>query len=99
MTAIIPLGTFDAGSLREAWPTEDENFTPWLAKPDNIKLLGDALNMELEVEAAEHRVGSFLADILARAVDEADHRVIIENQVWSNEPRTSRSNSHLPCGH
>jgi hypothetical protein len=36
--------------------------------------------MELEVEAVEHRVGSFLADILAQAVDEADHRVIIENQ-------------------
>ena len=80
MTAVIPLGTFERVSLREAWPTEDDNFTPWLAKPDNIKLLGDALNMELEVEAVEHRVGSFLADILAQAVDEADHRVIIENQ-------------------
>lgn len=80
MTAIIPLGTFDRVSLRDAWPRENENFTPWLAKPENIKLLGDALNMELEVEAVEHRVGSFLADILAQAVDEADHRVIIENQ-------------------
>ena len=73
MTAIIPLGTFDRVSLRDAWPRENENFTPWLAKPENIKLLGDALNMELEVEAVEHRVGSFLADILAQAVDEADH--------------------------
>ena len=51
MTAIIPLGTFDRVSLRDAWPRENENFTPWLAKPENIKLLGDALNMELEVEA------------------------------------------------
>ena len=36
--------------------------------------------MELEVEAVERPVGSFRADILARAVDEAGHRVIIENQ-------------------
>ena len=80
MIAIIPLGTFERVPLREAWPNEYENFTPWLAEPENIKLLGDALHMELEVEATEHRVGSFLADILARAVEETDHRVIIENQ-------------------
>ncbi len=38
--------------------------------------------MELEVDAVEHSVGPFRADILARAIDEdePDHRVIIENQ-------------------
>jgi hypothetical protein len=80
MIAVIPLGTFNQVVLTEAWPHEDENFTPWLAQPENIELLGKALNMELEVEAVEHWVGSFRADILARAVDETDHRVIIENQ-------------------
>ncbi|HEX4384656.1 MAG TPA: DUF4268 domain-containing protein, partial [Myxococcales bacterium] len=64
----------------EAWPSEDGNFTPWLAEPSSLSLLGEALDMELEVEAVEHRVGLFRADILARATDEADHRVIIENQ-------------------
>ena len=78
MTAIIPLGTFERVSLVEAWPTEDGNFTPWLAEPNAIALLGNVLDMELEVEAVEYRVGSFRADILARA--ETDHRVIIENQ-------------------
>jgi len=81
MTAIIPLGRFERVAIRDAWPTEDENFTPWLAHPDNIRLLGNALEMELEVEAVEHWVGSFRADILARANDESDdHRVVIENQ-------------------
>jgi hypothetical protein len=80
MTAIIPLGTFERVPLKEAWPSEDGNFTPWLAQARTISLLGDALNLELEVEAVEHWVGSFRADILARAIDETDHRVIIENQ-------------------
>ena len=80
MTAIIPLGIFERVSLKNAWPTEDGNFTPWLAEPSNIKLLGDELDIELEVEAIEHSVGPFRADILARATDETDHRVIIENQ-------------------
>jgi hypothetical protein len=81
MTAIISLGTFETVSLREAWPAEDINFTPWLAQPANIKLLGDTLKIDLEVEATEHWVGPFRADILAREIDsETDHRVIIENQ-------------------
>ena len=80
MSAVIPLGTFEKVSLRTAWPTEDGNFTPWLAEPANIDLLGKALKMELEVEAVERVVGKFRADILARSTDEAEHRVIIENQ-------------------
>jgi hypothetical protein len=81
MTAIIPLGKFEQVSLRDAWPTEDGNFTPWLAQAEALALLGDALRLELELEAVEHWVGSFRADILARAVDgEEEHRVIIENQ-------------------
>lgn len=80
LTAIIPLGRFEKVPLRNAWPTEDGNFTPWLAEAGVISLLGDALNLELEVEAVEHWVGDFKADILARVVEEADHRVVIENQ-------------------
>jgi type I restriction enzyme, S subunit len=53
MTAMIPLGTFEKALVKEAWPTEDENFTPWLATPEALKLLGEALNMDLEVEAVE----------------------------------------------
>lgn len=80
MSAIIQLGVFERVSVRNAWPTEHQNFTPWLAESANIVLLGDALDLELEVEAVEHGVGAFRADILARAIDETEHRVVIENQ-------------------
>jgi Domain of unknown function (DUF4268) len=80
MSAVIELGKFERMPLTQAWPTEDSNFTPWLAGEQTIVLLGEALGMELEVEAVEHWVGAFRADILARATDEAEHRVIIENQ-------------------
>lgn len=83
MSSVIPLGTFTRVALREAWPTEDGNFTPWLAQKDAIKILGETLDLDLEVEAVEHWVGPFCADILARTTDESgdgEHRVIIENQ-------------------
>lgn len=80
MTAVIPLGNFTPVAVRDAWPTEDDNFTPWLAQPEIIKILSEALGVELEVEGVEHWVGPFRADILARASDEPEHRIIIENQ-------------------
>ena len=69
MAAIISLGNFVRVPLREAWPTEDGNFTPWLAEESTIALLGTALGFELEVEAIEHFVGTFRADILARVMN------------------------------
>ena len=80
MITILPLGTFERVALKDAWPTEAGNLTPWLAEPASIALLGEALGMGLEVEAVEQMVGSFRADIIARSTDEAEHRVLIENQ-------------------
>jgi hypothetical protein len=83
VSSVIPLGTFTRVSLRDAWPTEDGNFTPWLAQADAIRILGETLGLALEIEAVEHWVGPFRADILAHIAEEADageHRVIIENQ-------------------
>jgi hypothetical protein len=80
MTAIIPLGRFDKIRLREAWPSEDGHFTPWLARPENLKLLGEALGFgELQDQQTEVRVGDFRIDILA--VDGDGEMVIIENQL------------------
>jgi hypothetical protein len=66
--------------LRDAWPGEASHFTPWLAQPENLKLLSEALGLgQLQDQQTEVRVGDFLIDILA--VDSEGDLVIIENQL------------------
>ena len=74
------LGRLEKIDLRDIWKTEDQDFTPWLAREDNIALLADALGLELEVEAQEKEVGPFRADILCKDIRN-DSWVLIENQL------------------
>jgi hypothetical protein len=74
------LGRLERHDLRTAWVSEASDFTPWLARPENIALLGDALGLRLEVEAQEKTVGQFRADLLCRDID-TEQRVMIENQL------------------
>lgn len=76
----MKLGTIKKMDLRDVWSSEASDFTPWLAKEDNISLLGDAIGLELEVESQEKNVGPFRADILARDLT-SNHYVLIENQL------------------
>ena len=66
--------------LRRAWSTEAGNFTPWLAQPENLSLLGDTIGIALELEAQEKDVGPFSADIPCKDAN-SDHWVLIENQL------------------
>jgi len=74
------LGELQPVDLREVWDNEAGSFTPWLALEDNIKLLGDAIGIELEVQAQEKDVGPFRADILCKDTAN-DTWVLIENQL------------------
>jgi len=76
----MKLGRLEKIDLRRQWSKEDTEFTPWLAEDENIELLGDVINMELEVQSQEENVGPFRADILC--VDTAtSNYVLIENQL------------------
>jgi len=80
------LGRLEKIDLRDIWKTEDQDFTPWLAREDNIALLADTLGLELEVEAQEKEVGPFRADILCKEVRN-DSWVLIENQLERTDHR------------
>jgi len=77
------LGNLKPVALRDIWPDEAQDFTPWLAKEENLTLLGETLGMELELEGQELNVGDFRADILCRNIENPEHetRVLIENQL------------------
>ena len=49
------LGRLTRRDLRDVWISEAADFTPWLARPENIAILADTLAMDLEVEAQEGR--------------------------------------------
>ena len=74
------LGRLEKINLRDVWQDEAKDFTPWLAQEKNIALLGETLDMELEVEAQERNVGPFRADILCKDTS-SDNWVLIENQL------------------
>ncbi len=74
------LGRMEQVDLREIWTNEAQGFTPWLAKPENLAILGETINLELECESQEQDVGAFRADILCRDTIN-NHYVLIENQL------------------
>lgn len=63
--------------LREVWPHEARDFTPWLE--ENIDVLNNAIDLTLSVVAREQTVGDFSVDLVAE--DESGDPVIIENQL------------------
>ncbi|AUR10515.1 hypothetical protein PhaeoP48_00502 [Phaeobacter inhibens] len=80
------LGRLKRVDLRAEWTKEDRDFTPWLAREENITLLGETLNMSLEVEQEEQRVGRFSADILCKDTSATDAGwVVIENQLETTD--------------
>ena len=78
MTTMQGLGTIERVDIREIWPNEAADFTPWLA--ENLATLGKALGLDLELQTQEAPVGGFSLDILARDV-RSGRPVVIENQL------------------
>lgn len=79
-TPTTALGRLKSVDLRAVWTREAEDFTPWLARDQNIALLGNSIGLDLEVEAQEKDVGPFRADILCKNTAD-DSWVLIENQL------------------
>ncbi len=76
----MPLGRLVKVNIRDYWEREDNDFTPWLAEEENIRLLGNSIGIDLELEAQEKEVGLFRADLLCKDTATGDF-VLVENQL------------------
>ncbi len=79
---MITLSNLSKKNLREVWPHEATDFTPWLA--ENLALLGDELNINLEGVVTELSAGKYSADIVADVTGNGG-KAIIENQLESTD--------------
>lgn len=66
--------------LREVWPNEAKDFTPWLAEEHNLALLSEAIGIDIVLEEKESSVGTFSVDIFAHE-EGTGRKIIIENQL------------------
>ena len=71
------IGSLQRVTLREVWPHEAQDFTPWLA--ENIDVLNNAIDLSLSIIEREQAAGDFSVDLVAE--DESGNPVIIENQL------------------
>ena len=80
--ATQPLGRISEVPITQIWPHEAHNFTVWLAEQGGLELLGDALELDLEIVQREAPVGSYRLDVLAKEKGPRGRNVAIENQIW-----------------
>ena len=75
--------------LRSIWANESANFTPWLAKPENLSLLSEAIGFGsdgLELINTEVPVGGFSCDIYCKDVRYSEPQfVVVENQLTKSD--------------
>ena len=76
------LGMLEKIDLRNIWNHEALDFTNWLARPENLKLLSDEVGIEINLITTEARVhdSDFHVDILAEELN-TGKKIIIENQL------------------
>ena len=67
-------------NLREVWKNEATDFTQWLAKEENIKILSEELGISIMVDETEASTGRYNVDIKAHEED-SDKTIVIENQL------------------
>jgi hypothetical protein len=78
------LGQIKRVDIREIFRDEARDFTPWLAKDENLKLLSDEIGVEIKLLEVEANVGRFNVDILAEE-EGSGRKIIIENQFSSSD--------------
>ncbi len=78
----MELGNLQKVEIKDLWPNEPYDFTPWLAK--NIIKLSNVIGKDLEVIQTEYAIGNFSADIVANDIG-SSQKVVIENQYGTSD--------------
>lgn len=86
MKNYVKIGKLESVSLTDLWKHEADDFTPWLAEPENLEILSEQLGIRLILKTVEHRVGRYYADMVCE--DGASGEIIlIENQIKPTDHR------------
>ena len=82
---MVQLGRLEkVKDLRLVWKNEAQDFTKWLAKEENLNLLGNELDIDIDLINMEAKTGSFSTDILAMESN-TENKIVIENQLESTD--------------
>ncbi len=73
------LSKIEKVDLKKFWKNEKE-FTEWLARKENLLLLGKEIGINIELVQVEASAGDFSVDILAEE-ENTGRKIIIENQL------------------
>ncbi len=71
------LGRLERVNIRQIWPDEARDFTPWLAE-EGLEILSQELGIPLNLVDSEVEVGQFRVDLVAKT--EGGDLLVIENQ-------------------
>lgn len=66
--------------VREIWPNEAKDFTPWLSREENIAILAEEIGIDITVNETESAIGDFAVDIFGVETG-TERKVIVENQL------------------
>lgn len=82
---MVQLGRLEkVKDLRLVWKNEAQDFIKWLAKEENLNLLGNELDIDIDLINMEAKTGSFSTDILAMESN-TENKIVIENQLESTD--------------
>ncbi|RMD78709.1 MAG: DUF4268 domain-containing protein [Lentisphaerae bacterium] len=76
----MQLGKLKKVDLRSVWENEARHFTQWLAKKENLSLLGEEIGIDIAFRETEATVGRYNVDILAEE-ENSGRKIVIENQL------------------
>lgn len=82
MSEPVDLARIEQVDIRDVWKHEAHDFTQWMLV--NADVLGDVLGMQLELTAAEHKVGGFSLDLMGTDLA-SNTTVIVENQLTQTD--------------